>query len=389
MKRAVYLDYNATAPIRPEALEAAALALQIGGNPSSVHARGRRARAAVETARAQVGALVGAGPEQVVFTSGGTEANRLAIEAALASGSRRLVVLATEHDSTLRPALASGAGVEVWPVRPDGVADLDWLHGRLARWDRTDGAPFVAVSLANGETGVLQPIAEIAAKVREAGGVLHVDAVQAAGRLALDMAALGAHTLSLSGHKLGAPQGVGALIVTPGGPVRARRAVVGAYALSPGQEQGLRAGTENVAGIAGFGAAAEAALRDLPCAHRQAPWRDAAEARLRAAGARIAGEGAPRLPGVLCAVRHGWPSERQVMALDLEGVMVSAGSACSSGKVGASHVLAAMGLGPDAGYAVRASGGWATIGDDWIAFADVWLAAHARQAARRKVKEFA
>lgn len=382
----VYLDFNATAPIRPEAHAAAVCALEIGANPSSVHARGRLARAAVEQARRDVARLVNARDDQVIFTSGGSEANRLATDGAVASGCKRPIILMTEHDSIMRPASASGLWVEAWPVTDQGLARLDWLAERLARWDKADGPPFVAVALANSETGVIQPVAEIAALVRAAGGTLHVDAVQAAGKIAIDVTALGADTLTLSGHKLGGPQGVGALVLGPRAPLKARRGFSMGQALSTGQEQGLRTGTENVSGIAGFGAAASAALRDLPTAGEQAAWRDAAAERMKAEGAAIVGEGAPRLPGVLCAAADGFPSELQVMMLDLEGVMVSAGSACASGKVQASGVLLAMGLaGALPSSAVRASGGWATTEADWIRFADVWVAAHQRHAQRKAV----
>jgi cysteine desulfurase len=394
----VYLDYNATAPIRPAAREAAICALDIGGNPSSVHANGRLARAAVERARGEVAALVGARADSVTFTSGGTEANSMAIASAIAAGSRRPIVLMTEHDSVMAPAGASGLWVEAWPVSKDGLADLDWLQGRLSRWSKDDGAPFAALALANHETGVIQPVAEAAAIVHAAGGWLHVDGVQAAGKIPVDVAALGADTLALSGHKLGGPQGVGALIATPRAKLQRRQ-------LGGRQERGLRAGTENLSGIAGFGAAAVAALRDLPSAAEQAPWRDAAAERLKGLGCIVAGEAAPRLPGVLCTLCEGWESASQVMALDLAGVMVSAGSACSSGKVTPSHVLTAMQMagltanfttqnpvmtaikagGLGANYGLRASGGWATTEDDWTAFADAWENAHARRAARRKV----
>ena len=380
---AVYLDYNATAPIRPEAQDAAVCALLLGANPSSVHAMGRMARAAVEMARAEVARLVGARDEQVIFTSGGTEANRIAVEGAIVNGCRRPILLATEHDSTFRPAMAGGHWVEAWPVLANGVADLDWLRDRLARWDAADGAPFVALSLANSETGVIQPVTEAAALIHAADGAMHVDAVQAAGKIAVNMVALGADTLTLSGHKLGAPQGVGALIVTPRAKLAPRIPQLG------GQERGIRTGTENVSGIAGFGAAATAALRDLAEAATQAAWRDTAAERLKDEGAIIAGEGAPRLPGVLCALTEGFGSELQVMMLDLDGVMVSAGSACSSGKVTRSSVLAAMGLGDLAGDAVRASGGWATTAEDWDRFAEVWVHAHQRHTRRRASRSVA
>lgn len=377
----VYLDYAATAPIRPEAAEAAVRALAIGGNPSSVHARGRAARAVVEDSRAAVGRLVGVDPAELVFTSGGTEANALAIESAVASGAaRRLIVGATEHDSVVESARATGAPVEVWPVDARGVADLAWLEDRLARWE--EGRPFAALMLANNETGVIQPVAQAAAMLHAAGGLLHVDAVQAAGKMNLSLSTLGADTLALSAHKLGGPQGVGALAFAPAAPIH-RRLHGG------GQERGLRAGTENLAGIAGFGAAAAAALRDLPHLADQAAWRDATAARLKAAGARVAGEDAPRLDAILCIAVEAWPSALQVMALDLDGVMVSAGSACSSGKVRPSGVLTAMGFGERAVGALRASGGWATTEDDWRRFADAWLAAHERHASRVRAREYA
>ena len=380
-----YLDHNATAPLRPEAREAVLGALQAGGNPSSVHASGRAARDRLETARTAVAALAGASPERLVFTSGGTEANALAIASAATSGGcGALLVGATEHDAVVNSARATGLPVEVWPADTNGVAELSWLAERLGRWAPQDGRPFVALMLANNETGVIQPVAEVAALVRAAGGWLHVDAVQAAGKVVVDLAGLGAHTLALSAHKLGGPQGVGALAYAAD--VCVRPSLHGG-----GQELGLRAGTENVAGAAGFGAAARASLCELPHAAGQAVWRDRAAERLRAAGVRIAGECAPRLPGTLCLAAGGFPSALQVMALDLEGVEVSAGSACSSGKVRPSGVLAAMGFGELAEGALRASGGWNTTEHDWDRFADVWLAVQARRARSGAVrmKEYA
>ena len=374
----VYLDYNATAPLRPEAAQAIAQAMTQTGNPSSVHAAGRAARAVVEAAREAVAALVGGPASTVVFTSGGVEANALAIESAAAAGARRLIVSAIEHDCVKATALASGAVVEIWPVSGDGVVDLDWLRGRLACWDAADGRPFVALMLANNETGVIQPVAEAAEIVAAAGGWLHVDAVQAAGKIATDSRALGADTLAVSAHKIGGPAGVGALTFGP-------RATLIRRLHGGGQERGRRAGTENVIGVAGFGAAASAALRDLSAAGSHAAWRNAAAGRLiEAAGARVFGEAAPRLDNTLCFAADDLPSELQVMALDIEGVMVSAGAACSSGKVKASPVLTAMGQGALAGQALRVSGGWATTEADWVRFTDVWLAVHARHQARRR-----
>jgi cysteine desulfurase len=370
----VYLDYNATAPVRPEAADAIAHALRIGGNPSSIHSAGRAARAVVETAREDIAALTGARPEDVAFTSGGSEANVLALYSAIAQGTRRLIIGSTEHPSLTEAAAASGLPVEALPVDSRGVSDLDWLSARLKGWDAADGNPFVALMLANNETGVIQPIAEAAAIVHDAGGWLHVDAVQAAGKIAIDRAALGADTLTISAHKLGGPQGSGALIVRPGVEIHRR-------AFGGGQERGRRGGTENTPGIAGFGAAANAARRGL--GEPDPTWRDETSARLQQeAGIAIMGEGAPRLPNTLCFAAEGFSSDLQVMGLDLAGVMVSAGSACSSGKVKASPVIAAMGLTDLAGSTIRVSGGWATTREDWRRFADAWLEARARHMAR-------
>lgn len=371
----VYLDHNATTPIRPEAAEAIARGLGETGNASSTHAAGRAARAGIEAARAKVAALIGAPASTVVFTSGGSEANALAIESA-AQMTGRLIVSAIEHPSVLETARATGAAVEILPVDGDGVVDLAWLERRLAVWDPADGRPFVAIMLANNETGVIQPIAEAAEQVRAAGGWLHVDAIQAAGRIAVDSRAIGADTLSVSAHKLGGPQGVGALTFGP------RAAIVRRHH-GGGQERGWRGGTENRPGILGFGAAAEAALRDLQDPARQAAWRDAAAAKAKAAGAVIAGEAAPRIGATLCLAAPGFPSELQVMTLDLAGVMVSAGAACSSGKVKASPVLEAMGFAELAACAIRVSGGWNTTEADWRAFADAWVEAYERHRARR------
>ena len=370
----VYLDYNASAPMRPEAIEAMSRAFAAPGNPSSVHAAGRAARAMVEEARNAVAALIGGLASTVVFTSGGTEANALAIESAVATGSKRLIVSAIEHDSVLESAKASGAAVEWLPVSAEGVADLAWLSERLGRWDAADGRPFVALMHANNETGVIQPVREAAEIVRAAEGWLHVDAVQSAGKIVTDSRALGADTLVVSAHKLGGPQGVGALTFGP-------RATLVRRQHGGGQERGRRAGTENVAGIAGFGAAALAALKDQ---NTDPAPRDRAAARLKAAGAVVMGESAPRLPGTLCAASPGWGSELQVMQMDLAGIMVSAGSACSSGKVKASHVLTAMGQGDLAACAIRVSGGWATQPEDWAAFAAAWEQVQSRHAARHR-----
>src|ERR1700761_6089865 len=373
----VYLDHNATTLVRPEARAAMAHALEHVGNPSSIHAAGRAARALVETAREQVAALIAAPASTVVFTSGGTEANALAIESAVAAGARRLIVSAIEHDSVQETSRQQRAAVEVLPVDRNGQADLAWLAERLGRWDAADGKPFVALMLANNETGVIQPVAEAAQIVRAADGWLHVDAIQAAGKIAVDSRPLGADTLSISAHKLGGPQGVGALTFGP-------RATLSRRQHGGGQERGRRGGTENVPGIAAFGAAAVEALKGLQDFSARAAWRDVAAQRLKAAGAVVMGEAAPRLANTLCVSTPGFPADVQVMGLDLAGVMVSAGSACSSGKVKASPVLEAMGQGELAATAIRVSGGWSTTEADWVRFVEAWTAAHDRPPARHR-----
>lgn len=369
----VYLDYNATAPVRPEAKAAVVRALDIGGNPSSVHAAGRAARSLIEAARAQVADLVAVKPGSITFTSGGTESNALAIESAVAAGFDRILLGATEHGAVAENVRAAGVPVEVWPVDSDGVADLAWLARALG----TGGKPLVCLMLANNETGVIQPVAQAAALVREAGGWLHVDAVQAAGKMAIDFNGLGADTLALAAHKIGGPFGVGALAAGP-------RATLVRRLHGGGQERGRRAGAENLSGIAGFGAAADAAVRDLDAIAAQGPWRDALQDRVEAAGATVLGKGAARLPQTLGFAAPGFDAQMQVMGLDLAGVMISAGPACSSGKMKPSDVVAAMGRPDLAPFAIRVSGGWGSTEDDWVRAGDAWLDLYARHAARRK-----
>lgn len=372
----IYLDYNATARVRPEAARAVIEALERGGNPSSAHAAGRKARATVEAARAEVAALLGAPSTAVTFVSGGTEANALAIESAVLAGFTRIIVGATEHDAVRATAEASGLPVEVWPVDRSGLADLAWLEGRLAQ----DRAALVCLMAANNETGVIQPVAETARLTRASGGWLHVDAVQAAGKVAMDFEALGADTLALSAHKLGGPQGSGALVAGP-------RATLSRRLHGGGQEGGRRAGTENVPGIAGFGAAASAAKAQLGALADQSVWRDALAGKIVAAGGVVVGNGAPRLPQTLCIATPGFGAELQVMALDLAGLMISAGAACTSGKLRPSGVLVAMGVPDLAACSVRISGGWGSTAADWAACGEAWLEAHARKSVHRR--EFA
>ena len=357
MSGAVYLDHNATAPVRPEAVEAVARALSVVGNPSSVHGFGRAARRLVEEARERVAALAGAGPEDVVFTGGGSEANNLALGGC---GRGRILASAVEHDSVLD----ADAAVETVPVDADGVIDLDVLDTRLAL---EDAPALVSVMLANNETGTIQPLAGVVKVARRHNALVHCDAVQAAGRMALSFSGLGVDMLTLSAHKMGGPQGMGALVVGPGVTLKA-------LVRGGGQERGRRAGTESVPLIAGFGAAA-LAVGGPEEGPRLARLRDGLEERLArlTPTSRLLGRGAPRLPNTSCIAMPGVASETLVMALDLAGIAVSAGSACSSGKVRPSHVLRAMGLGEaEAGSAIRVSLGWTTTDADVERFVEAW-----------------
>ena len=377
-KTPVYLDYNASGLVRPEVQDVMTKALADNGNPSAVHAAGRRARARVETARAQVAELVGADPTAVIFSSGGTESTAQAIVSAIAAGCERLIVCATEHPCVAEAATASGKPVKMLPVDRDGVVDLKKLQQLLA----LPGKAAVAIHHANNESGAIQPIAEAAKLVRAAGGWLHVDAIQSAGKIPVSLRDLGADSLTLSAHKLGGPQGVGALVLKDGR--EAVRILHGA-----GQERGLRAGTENVPGIAGFGIAADCAARDLPLAEAHKAWRDAAEARVKAVGAVIIAEAAPRLPNTLFMAAPGWDSPQQLITLDLMGVMVSGGSACSSGKIKPSRAILATGRTSLATNGIRVSGGWGTTEADWVRFADAWLEAWAKRQAKARQAEVA
>jgi cysteine desulfurase len=352
-----YLDYNATAPVRPEAAAAVAAALHEPANPSSVHAFGRRARRALEQARATVAASVGALPDGVVFVSGGTEANNLA----LLGSEGPVLVSAIEHPSVLE---ASPAAVPI-PVDRHGRLDLDALERLIA----VHRPRLVSVMLANNETGVIQPIAEVAALAHQAGALVHSDAIQAVGRIPVEICALGVDVLTLSAHKIGGPQGAGAV-------VRANEGLAFAPFLNGGgQERRSRAGTENVAAIAGFGVAAKLALADIENAHSWSVLRDAAAALIRKGGrpVTIFGEGVARLPQTLCVGIAGMSAETLVIALDLAGIAVSSGSACSSGKVAPSHVLAAMGVDPALAHsAIRISFGWESAKSDLDLFASAW-----------------
>jgi cysteine desulfurase len=374
MTERVYLDWNATAPLRPQARAAVLVALDAVGNPSSVHGEGRLARRLVEEARSQVAGLAGAEPADVIFTSGGSEANTMALTPAIAVGADmaprgRLLVSAVEHLSVLAGGRFALGAVERIPVDAEGVANLAWLRRRLEELGRAT-RPLVSLMAANNETGVVQPVAQAAALVHDVGGLLHVDGVQIAGRLACDMAALGADLMTLSAHKLGGPKGVGALIV------RDEAIRVAALVTGGGQERGDRAGTENVVGIVGFGAAAAAVREALvqEQGHTSA-LRGRLEDGIRTAtpGAVIFGSKAERLPNTTLVALPGTKAETLVIAFDLEGIAVSSGAACSSGKVAPSHVLAAMGVAPAlARAAIRVSLGPMTSESEIERFLDVW-----------------
>jgi cysteine desulfurase len=375
-RKETYLDWNATTPLRREAAAAMSATFARCGNPSSVHRWGRAARRTIESSREAVAALLGAvDSSNVVFVSGGTEANHLAL---LGVGRERVLVSAVEHDSVRRVV----SGCETIPVDHNGIVALELLDRLLA----ADPRPaLVSVMFANNETGVVQPVAEIAAIARKHGALFHCDAIQAAGKLALDAREIGADVVTLSAHKLGGPLGVGALVAT------------GAVDLVPllgggGQERGRRAGTENLPGIAGFAAAAGSAAVEIAIYDRIRALRDELENRIAsiAPDAVVLGVAARRLPNTSAIAMPDVAAETQVIALDLDGVMVSAGAACSSGKVGPSHVLAAMGVETElAESTIRVSLGWSSTEADISHFLESWTALYRRRRGAAKGKRAA
>jgi cysteine desulfurase len=369
MSERVYLDWNATTPLRPEAKSAMTAAWEISGNPSSVHGEGRQARRLVEDARAAIAAAVEARPHDLVFTSGGTEANALALTPGLRRGTgqpvERLLVSAIEHASVLAGGRFPAAAIGTIKVNGSGIVDLAHLRTLLAA-----GPPaLVSVMLANNETGAVQPISEVADVVHEAGGLLQVDAIQALGKMPIDISILRADLVTLSAHKIGGPKGVGAVVLAED--------VQGLEPLlrGGGQELGRRAGTENVAGIAAFGAATKAAMAALrDDATRLGVLREHLEQGLkRTPGMIVFSEDAPRLPNTTLFTVPGLKAETAVIGFDLAGIAVSSGSACSSGKVQPSHVLDAMGFPKDlAQGAVRLSLGWSTSEADIDLTLEAW-----------------
>ena len=365
MKTRSYLDYNATAPLRPEVRDAMIAALDAYGNPSSVHAEGREARALVESARAKVAALAGARPEDVIFTSGGSEANALAAQAGEAW---QCYMSAIEHPSVLAGGRFYRESTTRIPVSGDGVIDLAALEKELTKHHLGGWRAFVSLMAANNETGAIQPVAEAAEIVHAAGGLLHSDAVQVPGRLPLKFSALGADMMTLSAHKMGGPKGVGALVLRQG-------ATVEPLIKGGGQERRRRAGTENVAGIVGFGVAAKLAAAEAKRASELAALRDGLEAKAlgQVPEAVVLASKVERLPNTSCIAVSGTKAETLVIGLDLAGVAVSSGSACSSGKVEASHVLSAMGIAPELSQgAIRVSLGFGTTNADIERFIAAW-----------------
>ena len=360
----IYLDFNATAPTRPDVIDAMTEAMREGGNASSVHGTGRAARARVEAARRQVAALVGAVAENVLFVGSGTEANNQVLRC---SGCTRLIISAIEHESVM---LARSDAVIV-PVLPNGLVDLEALENLLAA--RTEST-LVSIMMANNETGIVQPIADIARIAHTRGAMVHTDAIQAAGKIPVDMAALGVDFLSLSAHKIGGPQGVGALVCRD-------RTRLDRFVHGGGQESGLRAGTENVAGITGFGVAAHCALDGLADFMALADLRNSLEQKLAeiAPDQTVFGAGLARLPNTLKVATPGLSSEVQVMGLDLAGIAISAGSACAAGRVEAPYVLTAMGVDDALAIcAVRISLGWTTNAADMDKLVQSWGALYQR-----------
>jgi cysteine desulfurase len=381
----VYLDWNATTPLRPEARQAVADACDLNGNPSSVHTEGRKARRLVEEARAAVAEAVGGRPQDVIFSSGGTEANALALMPGLRRGAgqpvQRLLVSAIEHTSVLAGGRFPPEAIGIINVTGSGLVDLDHLRSLVG-----DGPPaLVSVMFANNETGAVQPVAEVARIVHEAGGLLHVDAIQALGKIPFDIKSIGADIVTLSAHKVGGPKGAGAAVLA--GDVQGLEPLL----RGGGQEFGRRAGTENVAGISAFGAATKAAMAALEGdTARLRNLKDRLEEGLKQTpGMIVFSEDAPRLPNTTLFTVPGLRAETAVIGFDLAGIAVSSGSACSSGKVQPSHVLDAMGTGRElAQGAVRLSTGWSTSEADidlalkaWRKLADALLRGERRNTA--------
>ncbi len=374
MTARVYLDHNATSPVRPEVIAAVAETMASVGNSSSVHAEGRAARAVMEEAREKLRALVNAPVNGVIFTSGGTEAIHYALHGLARKGAiKRIFASAIEHAAVPSNAATTGLPVETIPARADGLADLDWLRARLKTYDAArEGGFLVCLMVANNETGAVQPVAEAAEIAHDAGGLLFADAAQSVGKIPVNFFTLGADLMALTAHKFGGPIGVGALIAGPNLPLDP-------VMRGGGHEMNRRAGTSNVPALAGLGVAAELARDSLAKAAFIAALRDRMQAAAEAAGATVWAKGVARLPGTLSLSAPGFSSQTQLMALDLAGIAISSGSACSSGKTKPSHVLLAMGADEMlAACGIRVSLGWNSTEDDADAFCREWPSAYAR-----------
>lgn len=373
-----YLDHNATTAARPEVIEAVARAMAVVGNSSSVHAEGRAARAIVEEGREKLRTLINAPMNGVILTGGGTEAIHYALNGTVRTGAvKRLFVSAIEHAAVPANARETGVPVETIPATRAGHADLDWLRDRLKAYDaKREGGFLVCLMLANNETGVIQPVAEAADITHEKGGLLFVDAAQAVGKVPVNFVMSGADLMAVTAHKFGGPIGVGALIAGPNLPLHP-------IMRGGGHEENRRAGTHNMPAIAGLGAACEAAPATIAKAPLIAALRDRMEKAAEDAGAVIWGKGAARLPGTLSLSAADFPSATQLIVMDLAGIAISSGSACSSGKTKPSHVLSAMGADEAlAGCGIRVSLGWNSTDADADAFCREWPAAYARVKAR-------
>ncbi len=365
MNDTVYLDHNATAPVLPQVVEAMGEALAMCGNGSSVHRAGRLANARLEGARDSVASLMGARSSDIVFTSGGTEANNLALTG---TGREHLIISAVEHDSVRQVK----EDAKLIPVDGEGLIDLDALEKTL----KDNGAEtLVSVMAANNETGVIQPVAKVAEIAKKYGAFVHCDAVQALGKTPMDLKAWGVDLASISAHKIGGPQGVGAL-VRYNGDLQLKPLLRGG-----GQERGNRAGTENLSGIVGFGIATAALTNNLSHPEEFLILRDSLETRIAemVPTVKFFGKNVERLPNTSCFTMPGVLNETQVMAFDLAGIMISAGSACSSGKVQSSHVLEAMGIEKEeAETAIRVSFGWGNTEKDVDNFIKTWSGLYGR-----------
>ena len=373
-----YLDHNATAPVRPEVVEVVAETMRLDGNSLSVHEEGRRAHKTLEDAREKVRSLINAPVNGVIFTSGGTESIHYALHGVMKPHNvKRFFISSLEHAAVKANAETTGAEIETIPALASGVVDLAWLEERLKGYDiEREGGFMVCLMFANNESGVLQPVQAAADIAHQAGGLLYCDAAQAVGKVPVNFVMSGADIMSLTGHKFGGPVGVGALVAGPNLPLEPQMR-------GGGHEQNRRAGTHNVPAIAGLGLACELAKKSLARVDEIAALRDRMEAAAVEAGAKIWGADEPRLPGTLCLSAPGFSGATQLMTMDLAGISVSAGTACSSGKTKPSHVLSAMGASEDeATSAIRVSLGWNSTAGDADAFIREWPAAYARIKAR-------